>query len=200
MKVCIYCHSQNEDDAKKCVSCSANQFNNICNNCQTEFTTGYCPTCGIRAGDGAKICPNCGTKTFSPFCPACGSSLGVNGSTKGVSPAQSSTYIVVNQQPQQGVQVVPPPKSGNGGMIALTIFFPFITAWIILFSPKYEKGMRLFALVYCSIMSIAAIGSGQASVLLFLIAPVIGYGIKYLVIKKKAKKASESTMLPEQAN
>ena len=192
MKVCTYCNSQNDDNAKTCSKCNAAEFQNVCNNCKTVFKTGFCPSCGTRAGEQAKTCDNCGTKTFSPFCPSCGSSLGAGGGTKNIPAQVSPTYIVVNQQPQQRIQVAPPPKKGNGGMIALTIFFPFITAWIILFSPKYEKGMQIFALVYCSVISVAAIGSGAASMLLFMIAPVIGYGIKYLIISSKEKKKLES--------
>lgn len=200
MKVCTYCNSHNDDNARACTKCNATEFQNVCNNCHTVFKTGFCPSCGTRAGETPKICPNCGVKTFSPFCPSCGSSLGANSNTRSMAPTQSPTYIVVNQQPQHQIQIAPPPKKGNGGMIALTIFFPFITAWIILFSPKYEKGMRIFALVYCAVMSVAAIGSGQIQVLLFMIAPVIAYGIKYLVAKKKEKKKSESAMAPQQAN
>lgn len=100
---------------------------------------------------------------------------------------QTPTYIVVNQQPQQQIQVQAPPKKGNGGMIALTIFFPFVTAWIILFSPKYENGMRIFALVWSAVMTVACFGSGSLPALPFCVAPLIGYGIKILLEKKKAK-------------
>ena len=190
MKVCVYCNSLNDDDVKTCIKCNAVEFENVCNNCKTKFKTGFCPSCGTRAGEKAKVCPNCGVKTFSPFCPSCGTSLGENNGARNISVPAAPTYIVVNQQPQppQQIQVKVPPKKGNGGMIALTIFFPFITAWIILFSPKYEKGMRIFALVYCGVMSVAAVSSGEASLLLFMIAPVIGYGIKYLISNRKEKK------------
>jgi len=59
-----------------------------------------------------------------------------------------------------------------------------------LFSPKYEneKGLRIFALVYSAVMSVASIGSGSIQVLPLMIAPVIGYGIKVLVNKAKEKK------------
>jgi hypothetical protein len=113
---------------------------------------------------------------------------------------QTPTYIVVNQQPQQEIQLKAPPKKGNGGMIALTIFFPFITAWIILFSAKYDKGMRIFALIYCSVMTVGMIGSGGISAAVFVIAPVIAYGIKYLINKKKESKQIESSSSAEIAN
>ena len=190
MKVCAYCNSKNDDNATSCVKCNASEFHNICNNCQTVFDTGFCPTCGTRAGETAKTCPNCGTKTFSAFCPACGTSLSANVSTRGTSAPSTPTNIVVNLNPQQQLPVAVPPKQGNGKIITLTIFFPFVCAWIILFSPKYEneKGLRIFALVYSAVMSVASIGSGSIQVLPLMIAPVIGYGIKVLVNKAKEKK------------
>lgn len=188
MKVCVYCNSTNDDNAKKCSKCNASEFRNVCNNCQTVFSSGFCPTCGIRAGETAKICSNCGTKTFSSFCPSCGTSLGMNpGAQKSTSvPAPVNNTIATS--PQQQLQVVAPPKQGNGKMIALTIFFPFVCAWIILFNPIYGKGMRIFALVYSAVMSVASISSGTFQVFPFVIAPIIGYGIKLLIDRAKAKK------------
>ena len=187
MKVCTYCNAPNDDNAHNCSKCNAADFKYVCNNCKTVFTSGFCPNCGIRAGEVAKTCPSCGTKTFSPFCPSCGSSMSKKAEVRSAPVVATPAYIVVNQQPQQQIQVAPPKKS-NAGMIWLTIFFPFVTAWIILFSTKYEKGMRIFALVWSAVMTISAIGSGTIQGIPLFIAPVIGYGIKLLVDKKKKKK------------
>jgi len=112
-----------------------------------------------------------------------------NAGTRSMPVATAPAYIVVNQQPQQQIQIAPPKKS-NAGMIWLTIFFPFVTAWIILFSTKYEKGMRIFALVWSVAMTVSAIGSGSIPAAPVFLAPVIGYGIKLLKDKKKAKEAT----------
>jgi ribosomal protein L40E len=201
MKVCTYCNAQNDDNAHKCSKCNAADFRYICNNCKTVFNSGFCPTCGIRAGESAKTCPNCGVKTFSPFCPSCGASMNVNAATRSnnPTPTPAPTYIVVNQQPTQQVQVAAPKKKSNAGMIWLTIFFPFVTAWIILFSSKYESGMRIFALVYSGVMAVGMLfSSSEPAAAVFMIAPIIGYGIKVLIGKKKEQKTSQEKDLMHQ--
>lgn len=199
MKVCTYCNAQNDDNAHNCSKCSAADFKYICNNCKTVFTSGFCPSCGTRAGEVAKTCPSCGVKTFSPFCPSCGSSMNKNAGTRDIPAASAPTYIVVNQQPTQRVQVAAPKKKSNAGMVWLTIFFPFITAWIILFSSKYEKGMRIFALIYSAVMGVSMLASGSEPVAaLIIFAPIIGYGIKLIFGKKSASEKGQEKDLTSQ--
>lgn len=73
MKVCKFCSAENDDSAKNCKSCGANEFKNKCENCGTLFEEGnFCPKCGVKIGEKAKVCPNCGAKYYSTACPDCG--------------------------------------------------------------------------------------------------------------------------------
>lgn len=72
MKICQYCGTPADDSTTRCNACNAAEFTNVCNNCHRQFTSAFCPKCGIKAGDTGKTCPRCGTRFFSPFCPGCG--------------------------------------------------------------------------------------------------------------------------------
>lgn len=73
MKICSYCNTENEDSAKVCTACGANEFRYRCENCGTVYDSGtYCPKCGVKAGQQAKQCPRCGTRYYSAACPQCG--------------------------------------------------------------------------------------------------------------------------------
>jgi hypothetical protein len=105
----------------------------------------------------------------------------------------------VNQQPTQQVQVVAPKKKSNAGIVLLTLFMPYVGAWIILFSSKYEKGMRIFALVYSAVMGVSLFASSsEPGIALIVLAPIIGYGIKLLFGKKSASVKSQEKDLMNQ--
>lgn len=189
MKVCVYCNSTNDDNAKKCSKCNASEFRNVCNNCQTVFSSGFCPTCGMRAGETAKVCSNCGTKTFSLYCPSCGTNLGKSPSSQKEAPVQLNNAVVSLPHQEQIHVTTNVKKVNNGLMVVLTVFFPFICSWIIFFSPKFSRGMRTFAFIYTVAMSLAILVSSHATVtaLTIMLAPVVGFGIKLIVDKIKAK-------------
>lgn len=200
MKTCTYCNSRNDDHAKSCEKCGAVDFRNICNNCQTVFSSGFCPTCGIRAGEIAKTCSNCGTPSFSTFCPACGFRLGTNATATERSYTNSST-VYAKQTPQKPM-AENHQKQSYGKIIALTLLFLPIFSWIILFSKKYNKKMRVFVIVVSTVLIIemlivsltefrdpteSAGLMGMIITLIFLISPLIAYGIKLLVARSKEK-------------
>ena len=73
MKICMFCNTENEDNAVKCTSCGANSFKYKCGNCGTLFADGvHCPHCGVKVGQKARICPQCNTQYYSNACPTCG--------------------------------------------------------------------------------------------------------------------------------
>lgn len=49
----------------------------ICNRCESEFNSNYCPNCGSPAQNAAVRpmirCRKCGTEFNTAFCPQCGS-------------------------------------------------------------------------------------------------------------------------------
>ncbi len=73
MKKCKRCGNVYNDANRFCDKCGSNENVFVCNSCQTVFDTGFCPACGVKAGDTGKICLNCKTTYFSSFCPECGS-------------------------------------------------------------------------------------------------------------------------------
>lgn len=54
MKVCKYCGTANENDAKKCASCGAVDFKNKCDRCGTVYDSAFCPNCGASLGADAE--------------------------------------------------------------------------------------------------------------------------------------------------
>ena len=73
VKKCNYCGTLNDNTARKCKGCTANDFTYICDNCGSEITNGtYCSRCGVKLGSVRQICPNCGTSYYTNACPNCG--------------------------------------------------------------------------------------------------------------------------------
>lgn len=75
MKICKFCGAKTKNLVMRCLSCGSNEFKYICSNCKTAFESGFCPNCGVKAGDEGRICPDCGTHFFSVCCPSCGYSI-----------------------------------------------------------------------------------------------------------------------------
>lgn len=78
---CPSCGSDNDPDAKRCVSCGfrfAGQSAGACANCGTQLAPGakFCSTCGAPApqAGGADVCSRCGSPMgpSEKFCPRCG--------------------------------------------------------------------------------------------------------------------------------
>ncbi|MBR4703280.1 MAG: NINE protein [Oscillospiraceae bacterium] len=72
MKVCKYCETLAEDEAKSCPSCGAADFSHQCAQCGEVFDSAFCPRCGLQAGTEPRICPHCGTRYHTSACPTCG--------------------------------------------------------------------------------------------------------------------------------
>lgn len=72
MKECAYCKTRNDDRARKCSECGAVEFQNVCANCSTVYNSGFCPTCGVAAGDYGWVCPTCNANVFGAYCSRCG--------------------------------------------------------------------------------------------------------------------------------
>ena len=77
---CPKCGTDNNDNAKRCVSCGtplmgAGTTNNFCPNCNAPLVAGatFCGNCGSQVG-GADNCSRCGTPMppSVKFCPKCG--------------------------------------------------------------------------------------------------------------------------------
>lgn len=72
MKACRFCNVRVENNVQRCPSCGSAVFMHVCDNCGTQFDSGYCPNCGVKAGQKKKICPDCGSAYFTNACPNCG--------------------------------------------------------------------------------------------------------------------------------
>lgn len=72
MKACKFCNTQVENTVQHCPSCGSAVFLHVCENCRTLFDSGFCPNCGVKAGQKKKICPDCGSAYFTNACPNCG--------------------------------------------------------------------------------------------------------------------------------
>ena len=72
MKACKFCGTQVDNSEQHCPSCGSAVFLNVCENCDTHFDSGFCPNCGVKAGQVKKVCPECKTVYFSNACPNCG--------------------------------------------------------------------------------------------------------------------------------
>lgn len=169
MKACNYCGTQYGDEAAACPNCGSNDFGYICSNCRTRFDSGFCPNCGTPAGAQPRVCANCGTKSFSAYCPNCGQSL-IPQKTR------QPQIVVVRQETRAD-------RGRTAGMIVLTVFLPFVGAWILLFDGRYSKSLRLFALIYSAVMAAALFVQGAWEAGLIVLAPAAGYGVKLLAGK-----------------
>ncbi len=72
MKACKFCETRMPDDAQHCPSCGSNVFLYVCENCSQLFDSGFCPNCGVKAGQKKKTCPECHSAYFTNACPNCG--------------------------------------------------------------------------------------------------------------------------------
>lgn len=75
---CPKCGTDNDKNAKRCVSCGQALTNNICSNCNSPITPGssFCSNCGKTISEGS--CTRCGTQ-LTPgmkFCSKCGQKAG----------------------------------------------------------------------------------------------------------------------------
>ena len=137
MKICAYCESENDDSARVCAACGANEFKHRCNNCGTVFDEGeYCPKCGVKAGKKAKVCPRCGAEYFSNACPDCGYLAGQSTSA----PTNPQAYSHGGFEPAQ------PQKKRNTALWVLGWIFLFPVPLTILVArskklPKWAKGL-----------------------------------------------------------
>jgi len=74
---CPKCATDNDDRAKRCVTCGNNLIAGMaCGKCQSPIPpgAGFCPSCGAAAATSSLGCQRCG-KLLEPavkFCPACG--------------------------------------------------------------------------------------------------------------------------------
>lgn len=79
---CPNCGSDNDDNARRCVSCGAQLASaNTCSGCGAPLAPGaaFCPNCGKPTGMADdSTCSRCGTKLppESKFCPRCGNRRG----------------------------------------------------------------------------------------------------------------------------
>ena len=91
MKLCPYCGSELNDDAKFCGECGAKKpepkaadtwdcpacgnkgiTGKFCGECGASMVVGIvCPTCGKVNPEGQKFCGDCGAK-LAKKCPSCG--------------------------------------------------------------------------------------------------------------------------------
>lgn len=162
MKVCRYCNTQFPDETNSCAYCGANEFDFICGNCKTRFSSGYCPNCGVKAGEKPRTCAKCGTRSFSTYCPVCGFSL----------IPQQSVRVLLSRE------IVTPSSRTVVGMVVLTVFLPFIGAWILLLDERYMRGLKLFALIYSAFACAMLLYQRSWIAGLICFAPIAGFGLK----------------------
>ncbi len=162
MKICRYCDTQAPDADTSCDYCGSKEFDFVCENCQTRFHSGFCPDCGAQAGEKPRICPNCGARSMSVFCPDCGRSL-----------------IPLTREPAAFAQQVADVSSrSNVGLVILTVFMPYIGAWILLLNDRYSRNLKIFALLYSAFASAMLFLQRSWVAGLVCFTPIAGYGIK----------------------
>ena len=129
MKVCKYCGTENDNKAKTCSSCGANDFKYKCGNCGNEFEDGFfCPKCGVKTGQKMKECPVCGTEYYSNACPNCGYKDGDKSTTI------SDVYVTT----------VEPKKKRKTWLWVLgwIYIFPIPLTVLMVRSQKFKKGVK----------------------------------------------------------
>lgn len=176
MKICSFCGTACPDDSTRCTSCGAQDFDFVCENCHTRFHSGYCPNCGVKAGERPRTCPGCGKTSFGIYCPDCGRRLD----------AQAYAYT-----PSAAASQKEKPLSSRSvtGMIVLTVFLPFVGAWIVLFDARYGRGLKIFALLYSAFFTAALFWQRSWAAGLICFAPIAGYGLNLAF--DRVKKAKE---------
>lgn len=103
MKACKFCGTQVTNQEARCPSCGSNVLLNICENCNTQFESGFCPNCGVKAGAAKKVCPECRTVYFSNACPNCGYTPG----RKPVVQEIVHKHVYVEPEPKAAPSVTP---------------------------------------------------------------------------------------------
>jgi len=169
MKVCRYCDASAPYEAVSCANCGAREFESICENCGTRFSSRYCPDCGAEAGEKPRICPNCGSRSMSAFCPDCGVSL-IPQTEKSAPRLQQCVFTS---------------GGSNIGLVILTLFVPFIGAWILLMGDRFSRNLKLFALVYSGLASAALLFQRNWVPGLIYFAPIAAYIIKLWLRREK---------------
>ena len=130
MKACKFCETRMPDDAQHCPSCGSNVFLHVCENCSQLFDSGFCPNCGVKAGQKKKICPECHSAYFSNACPNCGYTPSRKPIVQEV--VHKHVYVEPEQRPQptptQARQVK---KKGKGCGCLIWILIFLIVAGLI---------------------------------------------------------------------
>lgn len=130
MKACKFCETRMPDDAQHCPSCGSNVFLHVCENCSQLFDSGFCPNCGVKAGQKKKICPECHSAYFSNACPNCGYTPSRKPVVQEV--VHKHVYVEPEQRPQptptQARQVK---KKGKGCGCLIWILIFLIVAGLI---------------------------------------------------------------------
>lgn len=158
MKICVFCNTQNENDAPHCISCNGNIFDHICDNCGRQFRDGtFCPSCGVKVGQTAKICPECNTRYYSNACPNCGYTR----RKKQVQPQQviHNHYTTVQAAPTVTRTTAPARARSNTGCgtILLWIFlFP-----IMLLVTIFKSNLKPFTKIIIVLLLLGLIGGGS---------------------------------------
>ena len=162
MKVCKYCNSESENDAKFCASCGANDFSYKCDNCGTVYSEGlFCPKCGVKAGQEAKICPNCSTKYFSNACPNCG----YNGEQKNTVTVEKPVKVVIKPT----VEVASPSYKKRRTwlwVLGWICIFPVPLTILLLRNQQMSKGLKyaIIAIAWVLYFVIALTGESSTTV------------------------------------
>lgn len=159
MKVCKYCNSESENDAKFCASCGANDFSYKCDNCGTVYSEGlFCPKCGVKAGQEAKICPNCSTKYFSNACPNCG----YNGEQKNTVTVEKPVKVVIKPT----VEVASPSYKKRRTwlwVLGWICIFPVPLTILLLRNQQMSKGLKYAIIAIAWVLYFVIALTGESS-------------------------------------
>ena len=130
MKACKFCETRMPDDAQHCPSCGSNVFLHVCENCSQLFDSGFCPNCGVKAGQKKKICPECHSAYFSNACPNCGYTPSRKPIVQEV--VHKHVYVEPEQRPQPTpTQARQEKKKGKGCGCLIWILIFLIVAGLI---------------------------------------------------------------------
>ena len=130
MKACKFCETRMPDDAQHCPSCGSNVFLHVCENCSQLFDSGFCPNCGVKAGQKKKICPECHSAYFSNACPNCGYTPSRKPVVQEV--VHKHVYVEPEQRPQPTpTQARQEKKKGKGCGCLIWILIFLIVAGLI---------------------------------------------------------------------
>lgn len=191
MKICVFCNTQNEDNATHCISCNGNVFDHICDNCGKRFGDGaYCPSCGVKAGQTAKICPECNTKYYSNACPNCG----YTGKKKPVQPQQviHNHYTVQTTPTVERATAPVKAKSNVGcGTVLLWIFFFPIMLFVAICKSNMKPVSKfiIILLILGIVFGGGKVGSGKTK-------ESSSSSYKYTSTSTTKSSSSKATVIP----